>query len=358
MASMARTSNGIADPAPETVDTPDIVLRGLTKRYGDVTAIEGIDLTVEQGEFFTFLGPSGSGKTTTLRLIAGFELPDAGQVLLRGDDVANEPPFARDVNTVFQDYALFPHMSVQENVEYGLRVKKVPKPDRGARAEEALRMVRLTDYGKRKPGQLSGGQRQRVALARAIVNRPKVLLLDEPLGALDLKLRQEMQVELKQIQQEVGITFVYVTHDQEEALTMSDRLAVFDAGRIVQVGAPSEVYEHPASEFVAGFVGTSNVLERDDRRFTVRPEKVRLLDHGAAPEPGWNVESGRVLDTAYAGMVTKYLVELDAGDRLQVVRQNLETTSSDALELRGARVQVAWRSEQASAIGDDNQEGK
>jgi putative spermidine/putrescine transport system ATP-binding protein len=356
---MARTSNGVEAVAPDAVDTPDIALRGLTKRYGDVTAIADIELTVEQGEFFTFLGPSGSGKTTTLRLIAGFELPDAGQVLLRGVDVAGEPPFARDVNTVFQDYALFPHMTVQENVEYGLRVKKVPKPDRQERAEEALRMVRLSDYGKRKPGQLSGGQRQRVALARAIVNRPKVLLLDEPLGALDLKLRQEMQVELKQIQQEVGITFVYVTHDQEEALTMSDRLAVFDGGRIVQVGAPSEVYEHPASEFVAGFVGTSNVLERDGRRFTVRPEKVRLLESAdTAADPGWTVESGRVVDTAYAGMVTKYLVELDAGDRLAVVRQNLETTSSDVLELRGARVQVAWRSEQASAIGDDDQEGK
>jgi putative spermidine/putrescine transport system ATP-binding protein len=349
---MARTSNAAVATAPEAVDEPDIVLRGLTKRYGDVTAIEGIDLTVARGEFFTFLGPSGSGKTTTLRLIAGFELPDAGEVLLRGTDVANEPPFARDVNTVFQDYALFPHMSVQENVEYGLRVKKVPKPERAERAADALRMVRLEGYGKRKPGQLSGGQRQRVALARAIVNRPAVLLLDEPLGALDLKLRQEMQVELKQIQQEVGITFVYVTHDQEEALTMSDRLAVFDSGRIVQVGAPSEVYEHPASEFVAGFVGISNVLERDGRRFTVRPEKVRLLDAGdAPPERGWHVESGRVVDTAYAGMVTRYLVELDGGDRLQVVRQNLETTSSHALEMRGASVRVAWRSEQASAIG-------
>ena len=348
----------VDNAAAVAADVPDIALRGLVKRYGDVTAVAGIDLEVARGEFFTFLGPSGSGKTTTLRLIAGFELPDEGQVLLRGLDVADEPPFARDVNTVFQDYALFPHMSVQDNVEYGLRVKKVPKSERRTRAEEALRMVRLGDYGRRKPGQLSGGQRQRVALARAIVNRPQVLLLDEPLGALDLKLREQMQVELKQIQQEVGITFVYVTHDQEEALTMSDRLAVFDDGRVIQVGTPAEVYEHPASEFVAGFVGTSNVLERNGRRFTVRPEKVRLLGTGETPPgEGWDVEPGTVIDTAYAGMVTKYLVELDEGDRLQVVRQNLETTSSDALEMRGRKVHVAWRSEQASAIGQNNEEG-
>jgi putative spermidine/putrescine transport system ATP-binding protein len=358
MASMPRTSDVAPGAAPGGAGEPDVVLRGLTKRYGDVTAVAGIDLTVARGEFFTFLGPSGSGKTTTLRLIAGFELPDEGEVLLRGHEVAGLPPFARDVNTVFQDYALFPHMSVQDNVEYGLRVKKVAKPERRQRAEEALAMVRLPGYANRKPAQLSGGQRQRVALARAIVNRPSVLLLDEPLGALDLKLRQEMQVELKRIQQEVGITFVYVTHDQEEALTMSDRLAVFDDGGIVQVGAPSQVYEHPASEFVAGFVGTSNVLERDGRRFTVRPEKVHLHEAADAPTgDGWHVESGHVVDTAYAGMVTRYLVELDAGDRLQVVRQNLETTSSQALEMRGRAVQVAWRLEQASAIGQDPEEG-
>jgi len=208
------------------------------------------------------LGPSGSGKTTTLRMIAGFERPDEGTIELGGKDVSSLPPFDRDVNTVFQDYALFPHMTVQENVEYGLMVKKVKKGDRRARASEALAMVRLAGYGDRKPAQLSGGQRQRVALARAIVNRPKVLLLDEPLGALDLKLRQEMQIELKAIQREVGLTFVYVTHDQEEALTMSDRLAVFSQGRIEQIGPPAEVYEHPQSEFIAGFVGVSNVIER------------------------------------------------------------------------------------------------
>jgi putative spermidine/putrescine transport system ATP-binding protein len=354
------TTTDAATSRPAQTGAPDIVLRGLTKRYDDVTAVDGIDLTVARGEFFTFLGPSGSGKTTTLRLIAGFELPDAGEVLLRGEDVASKPPFARDVNTVFQDYALFPHMTVQENVEYGLRVKKVAKAERRKRAEEALQMVRLEGYGERKPAQLSGGQRQRVALARAIVNRPQVLLLDEPLGALDLKLRQEMQVELKRIQQEVGITFVYVTHDQEEALTMSDRLAVFDQGRIVQIGEPSEVYEHPQSEFVAGFVGVSNVLEREGRRFTVRPEKVRMFEQGAKdsdpPAAGWHTEVGHVVDTQYAGMVTRYLVELDGGETLLVVRQNLETTSSQALEMRGRQVKVGWRAEQASAIRMEEEE--
>src|SRR3954453_8087999 len=259
----------------------DIRLVDLAKRYGDVRAVDGVDLEVRRGEFFTMLGPSGSGKTTTLRLIAGFELPDGGRVELAGADVSRVPPYARDVNTVFQDYALFPHMTVAENVAYGLRVKAFAQGERRARAAEALEMVRLPDVGARKPAQLSGGQRQRVALARAIVNRPRVLRLAEPLGALDLKLRQEMQVELKRIQGEVGITFVYVTHDQEEALTMSDRLAVFPAGRIEQVGTPAEVYEHPANEFVAGFVGVSNVVERGGRRFTIRPEKVRLLDDGA-----------------------------------------------------------------------------
>jgi putative spermidine/putrescine transport system ATP-binding protein len=332
------------------LDTPaDIRLRGLEKRYGGVAAVDGIDLDVLRGEFFTLLGPSGSGKTTTLRMIAGFERPDRGTIELGGTDVSDRPPFERDVNTVFQDYALFPHLSVADNVAYGLRVRKVPKADRRRRTEEALEMVQLPGLGGRRPAQLSGGQRQRVALARAIVNRPQVLLLDEPLGALDLKLRQEMQVELKRIQGEVGITFVYVTHDQEEALTMSDRLAVFRAGRIEQVGTPAEVYEHPANEFVAGFVGVSNVVERDGRRFTIRPEKIRLLGEGEAAE-GLHVEAGTVEDVAYVGMVTRYLVALDAGGTLQVVRQNLETSSVDAHELRGRRVRVAWREDQTFAI--------
>jgi putative spermidine/putrescine transport system ATP-binding protein len=337
----------------------DVRLVDLTRRFGDVTAVDSVSLDIGRGEFFTLLGPSGSGKTTTLRLIAGFELPDAGRIELAGTDVSGRPPYARDVNTVFQDYALFPHMSVRENVEYGLRIKKVPRDQRRARVEEALAMVRLGDHGARRPAQLSGGQRQRVALARAIVNRPQVLLLDEPLGALDLKLRQEMQVELKRIQGEVGITFVYVTHDQEEALTMSDRLAVFNAGRIEQVGTPADVYEHPANEFVAGFVGVSNVVERDGRRFTIRPEKVRLLEENERAD-GLHVEAGTVRDVAYVGMVTRFLVALDAGGELQVVRQNLETSSQQAQELRGRRMRVAWRDEQTFAIdeGQSREEGQ
>jgi putative spermidine/putrescine transport system ATP-binding protein len=331
---------------------PDIRLRALVKRYGELAAVDGIDLDVERGEFFTLLGPSGSGKTTTLRLIAGFERPDAGTVELAGTEVSGMPPFARDVNTVFQDYALFPHLSVADNIAYGLRIKKVPRGERERRATEALEMVRLPGLGGRKPSQLSGGQRQRVALARAIVNRPQVLLLDEPLGALDLKLRQEMQVELKRIQQEVGITFVYVTHDQEEALTMSDRLAVFNQGRIVQVGAPAEVYERPHSEFVAGFVGVSNLLERGGRRFTIRPEKVRLLD---GPRDGLHTEGGVVRDVAYAGMITRYLVDLERGGELQVVRQNLETSSSEALEQEGRQVTVGWSEEHTYAIPRDEE---
>ena len=335
---------------------PDIRLAGLAKSYGAVDAVRDVDLEVAAGEFFTMLGPSGSGKTTTLRLIAGFERPDAGKIELQGSDVSDVPPYSRNVNTVFQDYALFPHMSVRENVEYGLRVKKVPKQERATRAEEALEMVRLSGYGDRKPGQLSGGQRQRVALARAMVNRPAVLLLDEPLGALDLKLREQMQVELKQIQGEVGITFVYVTHDQDEALTMSDRIAVFNEGRIEQIGPPNEVYEKPANLFVAGFVGVSNVLERDGNRFTVRPEKIRILGEGEQDD-GYHVESGTIADVSYAGMITRLHVQLDAGGELQVVRQNLETTSQDALEDKGRKVRLGWRKEHTYAIEKEKEEG-
>jgi putative spermidine/putrescine transport system ATP-binding protein len=287
----------------------DVRLVAVRKTFGDVVAVDSIDLEVRRGEFFTMLGPSGSGKTTTLRLIAGFERPDSGQIFLGGVDVAAKPPYDRDVNTVFQDYALFPHMTVAQNVEYGLKVKRVRKAERRERIEEALRIVRMPEFGGRKPAQLSGGQRQRVALARALVNHPRVLLLDEPLGAL--KLRQEMQIELKNIQQRVGITFVYVTHDQEEALTMSDRIAVFSHGGIEQVGAPVEVYEHPSTEFVAGFVGVSNLLERDGRRFTVRPEKIRMLDEPAEADAGDAVEAGVVRDVVYVGSVTRYVVDLD-----------------------------------------------
>jgi putative spermidine/putrescine transport system ATP-binding protein len=338
--------------APPDAGAPDISVRGLTKRYGDVVAVDGIDLDIPAGEFFTMLGPSGSGKTTTLRMIAGFEIPDEGTIELAGEDVSRLPPYDRPVNTVFQDYALFPHMTVQQNVEYGLMVKKVKKGERRQRSGEALEMVRLAGYGGRKPAQLSGGQRQRVALARAIVNRPKVLLLDEPLGALDLKLRQQMQIELKSIQREVGITFVYVTHDQEEALTMSDRLAVFNEGRIEQVGPPAEVYEHPQSEFIAGFVGVSNVIERDGRRYTVRPEKINLLENGEPPEPGSHVEEGLVHDVQYVGPVTRYHVTLDRGGELQVLTQNLDEGSSEVLEVKGRRVRLAWRAGQESVIDE------
>jgi putative spermidine/putrescine transport system ATP-binding protein len=335
---------------------PDIRVQGLTKRYGDVIAVDGIDLDIPSGEFFTMLGPSGSGKTTTLRMIAGFEIPDEGTIELAGEDVSRLPPYDRPVNTVFQDYALFPHMTVQQNVEYGLRVKKVKKGERRERAGQALEMVRLAGYGDRKPSQLSGGQRQRVALARAIVNRPKVLLLDEPLGALDLKLRQEMQIELKSIQREVGITFVYVTHDQEEALTMSDRVAVFNQGRIEQVGPPAEVYEHPESEFIAGFVGVSNVIERDGRRYMVRPEKITLHMNGREPRAGSHVEQGVVRDVQYVGPVTRYHVTLDRGGELQVLAQNLEEGSSEVLEAKGRRVALEWRPEQESVIDESEEE--
>src|SRR4051794_14083136 len=298
------------------------------------------------------LGPSGSGKTTTLRMIAGFEDPTAGTIELGGVDVAGLPPYERAVNTVFQDYALFPHMTVADNVAYGLKVAKVDKGERERRRDDALEMVRLPEYHERRPGELSGGQRQRVALARAIVNRPRVLLLDEPLGALDLKLREQMQIELKSIQGDVGITFVYVTHDQEEALTMSDRIAVFNEGRIEQVGTPEETYEHPANSFVSGFVGVSNVLDRDGSRFTVRPEKIRILADSDSAD-GMQVELGRIVGVAYAGMITRYVVELDGGGELQVVVQNLETSSAEALEQRGRNVKVAWRPEHAVAVRED-----
>jgi len=312
--------------------------------------VDGVDLEIEHGEFFTLLGPSGSGKTTTLRLIAGFELPDGGTVELAGRDVTRDPPYERDVNTVFQDYALFPHMSVVQNVEYGLRVKGVKGPERRRRAEQALATVQLETFGDRKPGQLSGGQRQRVALARSIVNEPTVLLLDEPLGALDLKLRQGMQIELKRIQQEVGITFLYVTHDQEEALTMSDRLAVFNEGRIEQVGPPAEVYEHPANDFIAGFVGVSNLVESNGQRFTVRPEKIRIVDEKEPASNGYQGQTGRIREVVYLGPVTRYIVELDGGGELVAVKQNLETSSQDALDARGRRVRLEWRPEYTFAI--------
>jgi putative spermidine/putrescine transport system ATP-binding protein len=322
---------------------PDISLTGLRKEFGDVAAVDNIDLDIARGEFFTMLGPSGSGKTTTLRLIAGFERPDAGRVSLGGQDVTDLPPYERDVNTVFQDYALFPHMSVGENVEYGLRVKGIGKRERAERAQRALDLVDLAAFGKRRPIQLSGGQRQRVALARAIINSPRVLLLDEPLGALDLKLRLQMQMELSNIQTELGITFIYVTHDQDEALTMSDRIAVFNEGRIEQIATPAELYEHPATEFVAGFVGTSNVIERGEHRFTIRPEKIHIGPESEPARDGFEGETGLIREVVYVGPVTRYIVELDQGGELVAIRQNLETSSQDALKQRGNRARLQWR---------------
>ncbi len=339
-----------------------ISLRGLSKHFGDVRAVDDLDLDIADGEFFSMLGPSGSGKTTVLRLIAGFEQPTSGRIVLGGNDVTGRPPFARDVNTVFQDYAIFPHMSVRQNVEYGLRVKRVSRDERRTRATEALATVRLEGYADRRPHQLSGGQRQRVALARALVNRPQVLLLDEPLGALDLKLRRQMQIELKEIQREVGITFVFVTHDQEEALTMSDRIAVFNEGRIEQLATPVELYEHPSSAFVAGFVGTSNLLEGDvartvvgeDGQFVIRPEKVAMLAPGASPEstsPETCLARGVVRDVVYLGSATHSIVQLDAGATLTVAHQNTDRSIDAALERRDQPVVLSWRRDSLVPLG-------
>jgi putative spermidine/putrescine transport system ATP-binding protein len=327
-----------------------VALEDVVKRFGDVVAVDGVHLDVRPGEFFSLLGPSGSGKTTCLRMIAGFEQPTSGRIFLDGRDVSDLPPFQRDVNTVFQDYALFPHMTVAQNVGYGLMVRKIHGTERTRRVADALEMVRLGHLGDRKPAQLSGGQRQRVALARSLVMRPKVLLLDEPLGALDLKLRQAMQIELKEIQQEVSLTFLYVTHDQEEALTMSDRLAVFNQGKIEQVGSPAEVYERPATAFVAGFIGVSNVLEGEvaeritgsGHAFTVRPEKIAIVPSDTETDASQCTATGRVREVVYLGSVTRYIVELDDGGELVVMQQNLTTSSMEALQVRGKAVRLRW----------------
>ncbi len=342
----------MAQHGPEMPEAPPaaVELQGVTRRFGDVVAVDRVDLRVADGEFFTLLGPSGSGKTTCLRLIAGFDLPSSGRILLHGADVSLRPPYERNVNTVFQDYALFPHLTVGENVAYGPMIRGVARDERRRLAEEMLALVELPGLGGRKPSELSGGQRQRVALARALVNRPRVLLLDEPLGALDLQLRQQMQVELKAIQQRIGITFVFVTHDQEEALTMSDRIAVFHCGRIVQMGTPAQVYEEPVTEFVAGFVGTSNILRGEVARrwlgrdgvFSLRPEKIHLLAPGTVAPAGFCIATGTVSDLAYAGMMSRYTVSLDGGGSLVLAAQNLATSASDTGAERGRAVTIAW----------------
>ncbi|MEP0805180.1 MAG: ABC transporter ATP-binding protein [Chloroflexota bacterium] len=338
---------------------PAIRFENVSKYFGNVKAVEQANLEIRDGEFFSLLGPSGSGKTTCLRMIAGFETPSSGQIFLYGQDVSNLPPYERDVNTVFQDYALFPHMSVGDNIAYGLMVKGVPKPERKKRVDEMLELVQLAGYADRKPSQLSGGQRQRVALARALINHPKVLLLDEPLGALDLKLRQQMQVELKAIQKRVGITFIFVTHDQEEALTMSDRIAVFNEGKIVQVGTPAEIYEHPATAFVAGFVGTSNLVDGEVAkritgraiRFSIRPEKIHMGAPDAKVEADSYGADGVVRDVIYLGLYTRYLIELNGGGDLVVVEQNLKTTSMDVLKVKGQPVRLHWKREHIREVG-------
>ncbi|MFF4791965.1 ABC transporter ATP-binding protein [Streptomyces sp. NPDC001276] len=336
-------------------------LQGLHRTFGETTAVDGVDLEIRDGEFFSMLGPSGSGKTTVLRLIAGFEAPDAGRVELAGQEVTGLAPFERDVHTVFQDYALFPHMTVEQNVAYALKIRKVPKAERLVRARKALAEVRLEGYGGRRPAELSGGQRQRVALARALVGRPRVLLLDEPLGALDLKLREQMQVELKALQREVGITFVFVTHDQEEALTMSDRIAVFHQGRVEQVGTPAEIYERPATPFVASFVGSSNLLDGESARrilgtpgtHSIRPEKIRVLKESAdADEPEQATATGTVAEVVYLGDSTRFLVDLDTGGRLTALQQNLETSAEDVAAYRGTRVRLAWHRRHAVQVPD------
>jgi putative spermidine/putrescine transport system ATP-binding protein len=329
---------------------PAVQFSGVSRHFGEVRAVDQVSFEIRDGEFFSLLGPSGSGKTTCLRMIAGFDQPTEGRIDLFGQDVTHLPPYERDVNTVFQDYALFPHMNVADNIGYGLMIRKVPKATRDKRVSEMLELVRLPGLEKRKPSQLSGGQRQRVALARALINQPRVLLLDEPLGALDLKLRQQMQVELKAIQHEVGITFIFVTHDQEEALTMSNRIAVFNHGRIEQIGSPAELYERPTTAFVATFVGTSNLIGDElavqitgsRRPFSVRPEKIQLAAPDTPiPAEMWAVD-GRIQDSVYLGMHTRYLIQLPNGGEMTVVEQNRTMAVDQTTPASGYSVRLLW----------------
>jgi spermidine/putrescine transport system ATP-binding protein len=365
------------------VPAVDVRLVDVVKRFGDVHAVDHIDLEVHDGEFFSLLGPSGCGKTTTLRMIGGFEEPTSGLIELQGEDVTWLPPFKRNVNTVFQNYALFPHLTIFENVAFGLRRKGVPDRDVKSRVGEMLELVELPGYERRKPTQISGGQAQRVALARALINRPAVLLLDEPLGALDLKLRKQMQVELKRIQQEVGITFIYVTHDQEEAMTMSDRIAVMNKGRYEQLGEPEVLYERPMTRFVAGFLGVSNLLPgavegndgtysavrlADDTRIRapralvgetasvsvgVRPEKIRLHEADVEAPAGHNHMSGVVRDASYLGVSTQYQIEARGGAQITVYEQNVERATKAELWAPGEAVQLTWSPDHTFVVADD-----
>jgi len=363
----------------------DVRLEQITKRFGDFAAVDDLSLTVPEGEFFSLLGPSGCGKTTTLRMVGGFEEVTAGTIFLGTEEITDLPPFRRPVNTVFQNYALFPHLDVFENIAFGLRRRRTSAGEIRHQVEFMLRLVDLEGYEKRKPNQLSGGQQQRVALARALVNNPSVLLLDEPLGALDLKLRKQMQVELKRIQSEIGITFIFVTHDQEEAMTMSDRIAVMRSGRIEQLGAPEELYERPRTDFVAGFLGVSNLLDAEvtgkgerfaDLRLSdgtmlrapsatmngggrvrigVRPEKLRVValadGDGDAPAAGTNAIDGTVLDASYIGVSTQYIIEMKDGHRMTVYAQNIETSGASEVLGDGQRVRLSWKPQHTFVIG-------
>jgi len=365
------------------VPTVDVKLVDVVKKFGEAVAVDHIDLEVRDGEFFSLLGPSGCGKTTTLRMIGGFEAPTSGLIELQGQDVTWLPPYKRNVNTVFQNYALFPHLTIYENVAFGLRRKGVKDPEVKGRVTEMLRLVELSGFEARKPTQVSGGQAQRIALARALINKPAVLLLDEPLGALDLKLRKQMQVELKRIQQEVGITFVYVTHDQEEAMTMSDRIAVMNKGRYEQLGEPEVLYERPTTRFVAGFLGVSNLLpgsvEGDDGGYAavrladdtrvraprslvgdharvsvgVRPEKIRLHETGVEPPSGHNQMTGVVRDASYLGVSTQYLIEARGGATIMVYEQNVERATKSELWAAGESVRLTWSPDHTFVVADD-----
>lgn len=348
MPTTAPKPNASAAPTHQ-YSTPAISLQQVGKSFGDFDAVKGLDLDIRKGEFFSLLGPSGSGKTTVLRMIAGFELPTAGRIELGGLDVTYAAPFERDVNTVFQDYALFPHLTVAQNVEYGLKLRKLPKAERTARVAEALEMIQLPKVARRLPSQLSGGQRQRIALARALVLRPQVLLLDEPLGALDKQLREQMQIELKAIQREVGITFVFVTHDQEEALTLSDRVAVFNEGKIDQVGSPSDLYERPATRFVASFLGNTNLIEGELARhltgspalLSLRPEHIVVRPQDSLQESGTSAVTAVIEEIVYTGPTTRYMARTDHGTQLIVQEQNSATSSGAT---RGSTVRLEWPS--------------